>query len=202
MAKSSVIIGEFKAIQTALEVLEPLDHTQRRFAITMILSRLGMTEAPTIPSLAGVSGGGATERTGTGGNTPASPGLKGMTPKDFLKQKNPTTDLERFICLAYYLTHSMDTSNFTTRDITKLNGEAHGADFSNAAATANNGVSQSKFLSRAGSGRKRITQLGESVVEALPDREKVKEVVAAAPRRSKAKGRKRKAKPTGRSRNP
>ena len=42
MPKSSVITQEFQAIQAALEALEPLDTTQRQFAVSMILSRLGM----------------------------------------------------------------------------------------------------------------------------------------------------------------
>ncbi len=117
-----------------------------------------------------------------------------MNVKDFLKHKAPTTDLERFICLAYYLTHGQDTPNFTTREITKLNTDAHGEDFSNAAATAMNAVKQSKYLSSAGGGKKRITTRGESLVDALPDRAKVKEVLAAAPRRGKKRGRAKKSK--------
>jgi len=44
--KASVITQEFQAIQAALEVLEPLDPTQRQFAVSMILSRLRMEAAP------------------------------------------------------------------------------------------------------------------------------------------------------------
>jgi hypothetical protein len=117
-----------------------------------------------------------------------------MNVKDFLKHKAPVTDLERFICLAYLLMHGMNTLSFTTREITKLNADAHGTDFSNAAATAMNAVTQSRFLSRAGGGKKRITTLGEAVVEALPDRAKMKEVLASAPRRTKKKARLNKAK--------
>ena len=64
MAKSSVITQEFKAIQASLEVLEPLDPTQRQFAVTMILSRLGMRGTPGVapgaaappPNAAGAAG--------------------------------------------------------------------------------------------------------------------------------------------------
>jgi len=197
VAKSSIITEEFEAIKAALEALEPLEENQRRFAVSMILARLGMTGLPTIvngttgpQSAAGAGAGlGAAASSGTGLD-----GVKGMTAKQFLKLKNPATDLERFVCLGYYVTHAKETQSFTTRDVTKLNDEAHGTEFSNAAATAMNAVNQSRFLSRAGDGKKRITTLGESVVEALPDRAKLKEVLAAAPRRSKAKGRKRRAK--------
>jgi hypothetical protein len=178
VAKSSVITQEFRAIQASLEALEPLDPAQRQFAVAMILSRLGMGGTPGVAL--GVGG-----RPADAGVT----GLGGVSVKEFLKQKAPTTDLERFVCLAYYLTHSMDAPSFTTREITKLNAEAHGTDFSNAAATAMNAVKQSKYLSRAGGGKKRITTRGEAVVEAMPDRGKVKEVLAGAPRRGKKRGR-------------
>jgi hypothetical protein len=194
MTKSSVITEEFNAIQVALEVLEPLNEAQRRFAVTMILSRLGVSASPAsaggTPNLLALG-------TGAAGFTPPltlSPeDLKKMSPKDFLKLKKPRTDLERLVCLAYYLLHARDVQTFSTRDITKLNGEAGGTDFTNAATTAKNGVSQSKFLSKAGGGKKRLTTLGESVVEALPDAEKVKAAIAEGPKRH-AKRKKRKVK--------
>jgi hypothetical protein len=187
MPNSSVITQEFNAIQTSLEVLEPLDATQRQFAVAMILSRLGLG-VPTGSATGSVPPGSAASQAGistpTGGSVA---GVNGMNVKEFLKHKAPTTDLERFICLAYFLMHGMDTPSFTTREITKLNADAHGTDFSNAAATAMNAVTQSRYLSRAGGGKKRITTRGEAVVEALPDRAKVKDVLASAPRRSNKK---------------
>ena len=194
MFKSSSITQEFNAIQTSLEVLEPLDATQRQFAVAMILSRLGLgvtTGSPTGSVAPGFAASAVGTSTPTGGS---GAGVNGMNVKDFLKHKAPTTDLERFICLAYFLMHGMSTPSFTTRDITKLNADAHGTDFSNAAATAMNAVKQSRLLSRAGSGKKRITTRGEALVEALPDRARMKEVLASAPRRNNKKRAPRKAK--------
>lgn len=194
MAKTSVITEEFGAIQAALEVLEPLNETQRRFAVSMILSRLGMSAPDGTPGLPpGVPGSGG----GVPGLVPpqaTGSEIKALSSKDFLKQKQPRTDLERFLCLAYYLTHAKDITQFTTRDITKLNGEAHGQNFTNAAATAQNGMKQSKFFSKASGGKKRITTLGESVVEALPSVEKVKEVLDATRGRAVTRRKRRKAK--------
>jgi hypothetical protein len=188
MAKSSVITQEFQAIQVSLEALEPLDQAQRQFAVAMILSRLGMGGTAGVAPIAGVT-------SSTAGAVSAGPaGLSGIGVKEFLKQKAPTTDLERFICLAYYLTHTMEMPSFTTREITKLNADAHGVDFSNAAATAMNAVKQSKYLSSAGGGKKRITTRGEAVVDAMPDRAKVKEVIGAGAHRGKKRGRPKKAK--------
>lgn len=195
MAKSAVITEEFRAIQTALEALEPLEQRQREFAVAMILSRLGMAGGGHVASgLGNIQGTGAAAA-GHAAGTAAD--LKGISVKEFVKGKSPTTDLERFVCLAYYLTRARETPQFTTRDIKRLNADALGPDFSNAAATATNGVTQSKFLSRAGGGRKRITTLGEAIVDALPDRQKVKEVAAGAPRRGKRKDRGKKRKVSG-----
>lgn len=189
MPKSSVITQEFQAIQAALEALEPLDPTQRQFAVSMILSRLGMGGTPgTAP------GAGAPPSVAAGAASAGVTGLGGIGVKEFLKQKAPTTDLERLVCLAYYLTHAMNTPSFSTKEITKLNTDAHGMDFSNAAATAMNAVNQSKYLSSASGGRKRITTRGEAVVEAMPDRAKVKEVLAAGRRSGKKRGRPKKGK--------
>lgn len=190
MAKATVIQDEFKAIQTALEALQPLEDAPRKFALTMILTRLGITPA-SLNVNAGSGGGGGSGNAGGGGGGGGSQGdIKSMTPKDFLRSKRTTTDLERFICLAFYLASVRDLAHFKTRDITALNTEAAGGKFSNAATTANNAVNQSGFLSHAGGGKKQLTPLGEDVVNALPDREAVAAAMAAAPkkRKSKAKG--------------
>lgn len=181
MDNKAGIAESFKAIQTSLEALEPLDATQREFALSMILKGLGMSE----PSgYKGNSGGGTAAK--HSGGTPAD--AKGMTPKEFLREKKPHTDLERLTCLAFYLTNVRDTPHFKTEDITALNTEAAGAKFSNASATARNAVSQSGFLSHAGSGKKQLTPLGEDVVDALPDREAMAKVIADAPKRRKPGG--------------
>jgi len=189
MVKSAAIQQEFQAIQTSLEVLEPLDQVQRQFAISMILSRLGMSASTSLP-------GAPPSTPPAGGGAADAARLSNVTAKEFIKSKAPSTDLERFVCLAYYLTRSPETSSFSTRDIRRLNTEAACQDFANAAATATNAVKQSKFLSLAGGGKKRITTRGEALVEALPDREKVKEALAATPR---VKSRRRGAKKTGKA---
>jgi hypothetical protein len=45
-------------------------------------------------------------------------------PKEFLLEKQPSTDVERIACLAYYLTHYRETLKFKTLDLAKLNTEA------------------------------------------------------------------------------
>lgn len=183
MAKSSIIADEFKAIQTSLEALEPLEEPQRKFAVTMILTRLGITPASLTLNLGGVAGGAGAASAGAG----IQADIKSMTPRDFLKSKRPNTDLQRLTCLAFYLANARNTPAFKTRELTDLNTDAAGPKFSNAATTANNAVNQNGFLSHAGGGKKQITPLGEDVVNALPDQDAVARAVADAPKKRKYK---------------
>lgn len=105
-----------------------------------------------------------------------------LSPKDFLFQKQPKTDVERVACLAYYLTHFRDTPHFKTVDISKLNTEAAQIKFSNAAFAVAN-AANAGLLASAGKGAKQISALGERYADALPDRSAAREVMASMRRR-------------------
>src|SRR5258706_13125530 len=55
----------------------------------------------------------------------------GDSPKVFMANKRPKTDMERITCLAFYLTHSRGVQYFKTRDLTDLNKEAAQPQLSN-----------------------------------------------------------------------
>src|SRR6266705_1029837 len=111
------------------------------------------------------------------------PGHKGLqfsdrpniAPKEFLLDKEPRTDVERVACLAYYLTHYLNTPHFKTLDISKLNTEAAQPKFSNPTVAVDN-ATKLKFLVPATKGMKQIGAFGEQFVRALPDREAAKAV--------------------------
>jgi hypothetical protein len=110
-----------------------------------------------------------------------------QSPKEFLMEKKPSTDIERITCLAYYLTHNRNVREFKTEDLTGLNSEAQQIRFSNPSATARNAV-KIGYLTLVGGGRKQITTVGEEIVKALPDHSKIKEVVKGLhPRRTRRK---------------
>lgn len=117
-----------------------------------------------------------------------------LTPKQFMAQKLPKSDIERITCLAYYLTHYKNTPQFKTVDLTHLNTDAAQPRLSNASFAARNAVNN-QYLAPAGGGRKQIAPRGEAVVKALPDRTAVAAALKSYPAHSRHKTpKKRKAK--------
>jgi len=108
------------------------------------------------------------------------------TPKQFMFEKQPKTDVEKVACLGYYLTHYRNTPHFKTLDISKLNTEAAQIKFSNPADALDNALKQN-YLAQGTKGNKQLSAVGELFVQALPDREKAKEIMATARPRRKAR---------------
>ncbi len=102
---------------------------------------------------------------------------RSISPKQFLLEKSPRTDVERVACLGFYLAHYRDTPHFKTLDISKLNTEAAQVKFANAAYAVAN-ATKMRYLAPAAKGTKQLSALGENFVLALPDREKAKAAMA------------------------
>jgi len=128
----------------------------------------GTTAAPSIPL-------GAPGDTGALPGNSAS-GSAGTTIKQFIAAKRPENVYQRVACLAYYLAHTSAMPRFKTKDITQANTDAAVGKFSNASSFVNDATNKYGYLSAAGGGTKQISAFGEQVVEALPDRDKVKQL--------------------------
>ncbi|MGN6294245.1 MAG: hypothetical protein ACTHMV_15975 [Chitinophagaceae bacterium] len=109
-----------------------------------------------------------------------------ISPKDFLRDKMPATDIERVTCLAYYLTHYRGINHFKTLDLTSLNIEAAQPKFSNAAQSVDN-ATKAGYLVQAVKGSKQLSVIGETFVQKLPDREAAREAASAIRSRKRTK---------------
>jgi hypothetical protein len=98
-----------------------------------------------------------------------------LSPKAFMVEKSPQTDVERVACLAYYLAHYRGTPHVKTKDITALNTESAHRRFSNTAVAVDN-ATKAGYLVSSVKGAKQISALGERFVESLPDREAARAV--------------------------
>src|SRR5262249_32170920 len=120
------------------------------------------------------------------------PAFTGQSAKEFLRAKSPRNDTQRVACLAYYLTQQKNTAQFKAPDIKAMNHDARGADFANLSSTLANATVQNRFFAPVGGGKRRLTNLGELVVEALPDQEAVKQIISGQ-RKPRKRGPQRKA---------
>ena len=190
--KTASLDQELESLKTVLHALEPLNEAQCRFVLKTAAERRGISG--TMPAAS------ANNQVRQDGGPPANAGaamaasgggdsLDGQTAKQFLKSKQPVTDVQRIACLAYYLTHAREQGHFKVLDLTKLNIDAGGTRLTNPHLTVKNATNQNRYLAPVGLGKKQITGLGEDVVNALPDQEAVKAVVAnqKKPRKKNAK---------------
>jgi hypothetical protein len=99
-----------------------------------------------------------------------------LSVKDFIFEKDPGTEPERMACLAYYLTHYLETPHFKTVDLTRLNTEAAQRTFSNPAVASGNAIRDGYFVLAPKAGYKQLSAMGERFVHALPDREAAEQI--------------------------
>lgn len=159
----------YEAVRKIIDTMLAFDAETRARIMLTVSTFFGIDAQATSPS--------STVRTDSQPNVPSFAGRKDLSPKDFLFQKKPKTDVERVACLAYYLTHFRAIAYFKTTDISKLNTEAAQIKFSNASSAVGN-ATQSGFLVQAQRGTKQISAPGERFVDLLPDHPAAKKVMA------------------------
>lgn len=158
--------AEIKALNDVFSALEGLETADQMWVLETAASRLGVT-------LRGISGVPTSSSPRTAFGTGVTISESEMTPKDFIRSKDPKSDVQWVACLAYYLTRFRETPHFKSRELSALNTEAAGPRI-NISRAVNNATNQNWYLTAAGGGRKQITTVGEDVVRALPDQEAVK----------------------------
>ena len=170
---------ELEALNKVLAALKELSDEDKERVLRTASTFFGMSSR-SIPTAASIPN--------TGAPTTSFSEDRTISAKEFLIQKQPKTDIERVACLAYYLTQYQDIPHFKTLDISKLNTEAAQPKFSNTAFAVENATKRN-FLVQASKGNKQISAQGELFVQALPDRDAAKAVMATIrPRRKKKLG--------------
>jgi len=150
---------ELKLLQEILVALQHLSVHSRKKLIRTLLAFFEISPAELVDfgiynHLAGI--GSAAEQT--------------MSPMEFIQNKQPQTDEERVACLGYYLTHFLNTPQFKTSDVSKLNLEAKQQKFANAARAIDNASKAGYLISTSKKGIRKLSAAGERFVKALPDR--------------------------------
>ena len=157
-------VDEFNALQAVIGALGPLGSEARHrimdsaatFLGMSASSKLGVAQTSEIAPRPGVYAA----------RLPFSEDTS-MSPKDFLLEKEPKTDVERIACLAYYMTHYRATPHFKTADLSQLNTEAAQPRFSNTTVSANNAVKMG-YIVPTSRGQRQLSAVGERFVRALP----------------------------------
>lgn len=114
------------------------------------------------------------------------PDFDTMSIKEFMTAKKPNGFYERVTCLAYYLEKIQGLEGFKTVEITQANKDARLSPMSNPTFFVNDAASKYGFLTPIGNAKKALSPRGEALVEALPDRQKVNEVLEEFPVKRKA----------------
>ena len=173
----------YSAFQQLADVLLPLKQDLRVRAHAMVGAFLGLV-TPEIGIAAVEAETGADQPAGDSSPPPAhSASSKPPSPKDFLAQKKPNTDVERVACLALYLTTFRAMPRFKTIDVTQLNTEAGQRKFANASSTIAN-ATRVGYLAPVAKGMKQLSAQGKRYVDELPDQAAAKAAFGARkPRR-------------------
>lgn len=161
-----------KSLQEVLSILTPLSADGRNRILTTVATFFGSNVGTSRPT-------GPTASSSPSVSSTAFSEDRSLSPKEFMLEKLPQSDVERMVCLAYYLTHYRDTPYFKTIDLSKLSTEAAQRKFSNAAAAARNAAAYHYLAPAPAKGKKQLSAAGEMFVQELPDRAAAKAAMAS-----------------------
>lgn len=166
--------NNLEVLTTIVTALKGLDVEAQTRTLQAVMTFLGISPSIQTPVANINSNSTANSRS----NTISFSEDRDISPKEFLKEKMPHTDVERVACLAFYLTHYRNMPFFKTLDISTLNTEAAQPKLSNATYAVDN-ATKAGLLVQAGKGNKQISAVGEMFVQALPDRDAAKNSLSA-----------------------
>lgn len=179
---------DLDALTTIIGALQRMPREEQTRTLQAVSVFLGLNSESARSSPSASQAPRAAQSTDTG---PSFSEERGLSPKEFLRDKKPASDVERVACLAYYLTHHREIPHFKTVDISALNTEAAQQKFSNASMAVDN-ATKAGFLVQATKGSKQLSASGEHYVQLLPDRDAARDMIKSSnvrrkPRRSTPK---------------
>ncbi len=166
--------SEMEALQAVHKALEPLEPETR---IKVIRAVCTLLEVNTPLGNSSAQQPGQNNDIQLGGNQQASD-LSKLSIKQFIMAKKPKNTYQRIACLAYFLENTNGNSKIDAKALSKANEDAKQTNISNISVFLDHAVRRHNFFSSIKGGKKQLTAFGSSVVEALPDQNKVKEVMA------------------------
>jgi hypothetical protein len=175
--------SELKTMEIICNAFESLGPSARQRAVQWLLGALGAQDdlpitSAMLPEQQNLNGDGQQEVRETVGNQTTIIATD-LSPKEFMSQKHPQSTVERISCLAFYLTHYRAKPMFTGAEIEALNREAAGPTINRYRDM--DGARRAGYLAAAENRTTQITTKGEELVNALPNREAAKAVLARYP---------------------
>lgn len=180
---------EYTALNQVIEALRDLESDARQKVLRAVVQFFDLdapVQAARIDSVAPQT----VSSMPTSADIPKYSDTPTTSPKEFIRSKQPQTDVEKVACLAYYLTHYRDLPHFKTLELSKLNTEAAQPKFSNAAKASANALQYGYLASAGRGGLRQISAAGEEFVRVLPDRDLAKEAMNRGRPKRKVKSRK------------
>lgn len=178
-AKANLEVNAMKVID---EALDPLEKDARARVLQWVLSKFHIGRIPE-----GAMGG-------EGSRVPKKAIPEGQSLKEFLGKKKPENNYERVACIVYYLENEKNYESIKTQDVYDANTEARQPKLSNASFFVRDAAFKYGYLTTLGYGKYGVSSRGESVVEALPDRDAVSLALEQQPFKRKKSGSKKPAK--------
>jgi hypothetical protein len=186
-----MIMDDVEALTKIVSILKGLDDEARKRVLATVSTFMGISVQETRQSHQPLLFSAQQPLASTATSDSSFSTDRTMSPKDFLRDKKPTSDVDRVACLAYYLTHYRDNPHFKTVDISALNVEAAQPKFTNASVSVDNARAKGLIVASI-KGKKQLSAKGESYVDLLPDANAAKSSLVSgrprkAPKKAKAK---------------
>ena len=162
--------SKLNAIKTLVNTMESLPDSERAEVLDFALKQLNFKP--------GLSGTGTALLSNIVSEQVAIRPNVTMSIESFVESKKPINDFQHVAVLAYYLREQRDLRDFKTRDIAKACGEAGYQKISNVSGAINKARSRyGYFTGGTKSGTNQLSAVGRKLVEALPNHEKVQDVL-------------------------